>query len=396
MATTLTIGSGAKAKFWESAWLQGLPRAPPVRRKASERVLSASVAMEEPPGKKGPAMDPAQDSGRDWLSGLPEGVLHRIMSFLDSRQAVRTCVLSRRWRDLWRSVPRVHADICDLIPDRIIDVEGEKAKMVVFNSFINRLLERRDPTASIETFFCRCCIPDEDGNGSADANRWISYGLQKNAWFLEVVMLLKPLELDPSVFSSIYLRRIAFDNVFMDQGFFKQLQMGCPALERFDLDGCIVADDEISSNTLKPHNHSSLVQLTIENNLQWCPKFFNLVGLTLGKWCLNAIFYALIVFLQNSPRLEKPTLILAEDNWKTTEVFIGELEERSFTCEHLTSVEVKCWEDDPLVNNVVDFFVGSGMSSAQIHIEYEDNDEDQFHIESDNMVGFELEDEDED
>jgi hypothetical protein len=207
--------------------------------------------MEEPPGKKGPAMDPAQDSGRDWLSGLPEGVLHRIMSFLDSRQAVRTCVLSRRWRDLWRSVPRVHADICDLIPDRIIDVEGEKAKMVVFNSFINRLLERRDPTASIETFFCRCCIPDEDGNGSADANRWISYGLQKNAWFLEVVMLLKPLELDPSVFSSIYLRRIAFDNVFMDQGFFKQLQMGCPALERFDLDGCIVADDEISSNTLK-------------------------------------------------------------------------------------------------------------------------------------------------
>jgi hypothetical protein len=53
-------------------------------------------------------------------------------------------------------------------------------------------------------------------------------------------------------------------------------------------------------------------KLTIENNLQWCPKFFNLVGLTLGKWCLNANFYALIVFLQNSPRLEKLTLILAE------------------------------------------------------------------------------------
>ena len=179
---------------------------------------------------------------------------------------------------------------------------------------------------------------------------------------------------------------------------------------------------------MQPHNHSSLVQLTIENNLQWCPKFFNLVGLTLGKWCLNANFYALIVFLQNSPRLEKPTLILAEvkqfemyhayvkafarvhmplediaylfsflqDNWKTTEVFIGELEERSFTCEHLTSVEVKCWEDDPLVNNVVDFFVGSGMSSSQIHIEYEDDDEDQFHIESDDMFGFEFEYEDED
>uniref|UniRef100_A0A0E0B7G2 F-box domain-containing protein n=1 Tax=Oryza glumipatula TaxID=40148 RepID=A0A0E0B7G2_9ORYZ len=382
------------------------------------RLSGCSAAMEEPPGKKGPAMDPAQDSGRDWLSGLPEGVLHRIMSFLDSRQAVRTCVLSRRWRDLWRSVPRVHADIYDFTPDGTIDGEGEEdveeaEVVVVFNRFVNRLLERRDPTASIETFFFRCCIPDEDDDGSADANRWISYGLLKNAWFLEVVVQLNSLELDRSVFNSIYLRIIAFGNVFMDQGFFKQLQMGCPALERLYLDDCIVADDEISSNTLKVltfdttefcYEHrisistptvttlalcnticgkpvlkdvASLVsasvvlycvesgdfdandlrhylwsfshvkdlifsyqgkKLTIENNLQWCPKFFNLVGLTLGKWCLNANFYALIVFLQNSPRLEKLTLILAEDNCKTSEVFIGELEERSFTCEHSSEV----------------------------------------------------------
>uniref|UniRef100_A0A0E0M565 F-box domain-containing protein n=1 Tax=Oryza punctata TaxID=4537 RepID=A0A0E0M565_ORYPU len=354
-----------------------------------ERPLSGcSAAMEEPPGKQGPAMDPAQDSGRDWLSGLPEGILHRIMSFLDSRQAVRTCVLSRRWRDLWRSVPRVHADICDFTLYGIIHGEGdedleEAEVVVVFNSF--------------------------------------------------VVVVLNPLELDHTVFTSSYLRTIAFGNVFMDQGFFKQLQMGCPALERLYLDDCIVADGEISSQTLKVltfdttefcyeymisistptvttlalrnticgkpvlKDVASLVSasvLTIENNLQWCPKFFNLVGLTLGKWCLNANFYALIVFLQNSPRLEKLTKIGEIDSDTRREVFIGELEERSFTCEHLTSVEVKCWEDDPLVNNVVDFFVGSGMSSAQIHIENED--EDQFHIESDSMFGFGFEFEDED
>jgi hypothetical protein len=113
------------------------------------------------------------------------------------------------------------------------------------------------------------------------------------------------------------------------------------------------------------------VQLTIENNLQWCPKFFNLVGLTLGKWCLNANFYALIVFLQNSPRLEKLTLILAEDNWKTTEVFIGDLEERSFTCEHLKIVEIICMEDDePLAKIVEGLFVDNGMNSVRFDIKY--------------------------
>ncbi len=219
-------------------------------------MLSASVAMEEPPGKKGPAMDPAQDSGRDWLSGLPEGVLHRIMSLLDSRQAVRTCVLSRRWRDLWRSIPRVHADIYDFTPDGTIDGEGEEdveeaEVVVVFNRFVNRLLELRDPNASIRSFFLRFCRSDGGDDGSAEGNRWISYALQKNVRILEVSVLSYALELDHSVFSSRYLRTMDFSNVVMNQGFFKQLEMGCPELEELFLDECFIVDDEISSQTLK-------------------------------------------------------------------------------------------------------------------------------------------------
>ncbi|EEC66518.1 hypothetical protein OsI_32637 [Oryza sativa Indica Group] len=57
------------------------------------------------------ALPPVEDdAGRDWLGDLPEEVLHHIMSFLDARQAVRTCVLSRRWRNLWRTVPCINAD----------------------------------------------------------------------------------------------------------------------------------------------------------------------------------------------------------------------------------------------------------------------------------------------
>ncbi|CAN6318976.1 unnamed protein product, partial [Urochloa humidicola] len=43
------------------------------------------------------------------INALPNHVLIRAISFLEARQLVRTCLLSRRWRDLWRSVPRITA-----------------------------------------------------------------------------------------------------------------------------------------------------------------------------------------------------------------------------------------------------------------------------------------------
>jgi hypothetical protein len=214
--------------------------------------------MEAPPVKRGwRVMAPAHAGGReDRLSDLPEGVLHRVMSFLDSRQAVRTCVLSRRWRDVWRTVPRVHADFCDFTlnwtsDDDEVDEAAVAEDEVVFNRFVNRLLELRDPNASIRSFFLRFCRSDGGDDGSAEGNRWISYALQKNVRVLEVAVLSHALELDHSVFSSRYLRTMDFSNVVMNQGFFKQLEMGCPELEELFLDECFIVDDEISSQTLK-------------------------------------------------------------------------------------------------------------------------------------------------
>ncbi|CAL4986893.1 unnamed protein product [Urochloa decumbens] len=48
--------------------------------------------------------------GPDRLSALPDCILHVIMSFMKARQAVQTCVLSKRWRYLWHSVPCLDID----------------------------------------------------------------------------------------------------------------------------------------------------------------------------------------------------------------------------------------------------------------------------------------------
>ncbi|CAD6253215.1 unnamed protein product [Miscanthus lutarioriparius] len=49
----------------------------------------------------------------DRLSALPDCLLHVILSSLRARQVVQTCVLSTRWRHLWRSVPCLDVDIVE-------------------------------------------------------------------------------------------------------------------------------------------------------------------------------------------------------------------------------------------------------------------------------------------
>ncbi|KAJ1686904.1 hypothetical protein LUZ63_018294 [Rhynchospora breviuscula] len=42
------------------------------------------------------------------LSALPEPVLVHILSFMDPKEAVQTCILSKRWRKLWTLIPSLN------------------------------------------------------------------------------------------------------------------------------------------------------------------------------------------------------------------------------------------------------------------------------------------------
>ncbi|XP_062201087.1 putative F-box/FBD/LRR-repeat protein At1g78760 isoform X2 [Phragmites australis] len=379
------------------------------------------------------------------INALPDDALLHVISFLNARQAVRTCVLSRRWRHLWRSVARINASYEEF--DGMADTDEECNAL--FKKFISRFLILRNPTA-LDEFRLRYSIPDDDSIDSvhqleaesADANLWINHALQWNARSVKVSEWGLKLHLDPAVFTSNYLISLKLSNAILFPGFFRNIQTGCTKLERLILRGCAINDIEISSQTLKVltidiHCHftfdgwasisaPSLIyfgffgdgkipllnnmesletasvsvgtnhivvddihqflgslsgvtnldfyyqgkMLKMEHNSHWCPKFNNLTILTLGDWCLCADFYALIVFLQNSPNLVKLTLEF-ELSPDTGKKFIGELEERSFTCDHLKIVEIVCsedLEDDPVVKNLENFLLGSGISPDQIDI----------------------------
>ncbi|KAL6607901.1 hypothetical protein ACP70R_040964 [Stipagrostis hirtigluma subsp. patula] len=121
------------------------------------------------------------------------------------------------------------------------------------------------------------------------------------------------------------------------------------------------------SGVRKLEFHFVEIQLNMEKNLQWCPKFNNLKFLTLGEWCLHADFYALIVFLQNSPILVNLTLNLKQP-FHAPGRLMGELGDRSFKCKHLKNVQIICAESNSVVDSLEKFLLRNGITSGQIQI----------------------------
>jgi hypothetical protein len=55
----------------------------------------------------------------------------------------------------------------------------------------------------------------------------------------------------------------------------------------------------------------------------------------------------------------------------THQRFTGELEERSFSCEHLDSIDIVCWEvqeHDPVLDNLVELLTENGIEHDEIDI----------------------------
>ncbi|KAI4972118.1 hypothetical protein ZWY2020_003043 [Hordeum vulgare] len=422
-----------------------------VERTRSPPEPPAHHLFDETPLTSDPMAEASDDASiEDKISALPDGVLVHVLSHLCSREAVQTCVLSRRWRYLWRSVFCIDVSFVEF-EDRAAENDLEREEM--FKMFVNHLLILRKPV-DLKEFRLEYSLTVGDtvdiSANSDHANLWIAHALQYKAQTVKIGNYSEYLQLLPSVFNSTYLKRLHITNALLIQGFFERLGKGCPALEYLFLLNCGIKDLDIFSNTLKVliladimvshddpvsisapslislsveecpfgaslpilKNMSSLetasvlflegntncdadgirqflgglsgvrsldfyygdTQLEMENNHGWCPTFSNLTNLTLDSWCVHADLYALIVFLQNSPNLKKLTLKLNEPRYHTGVVsaIIGELEDRSFTCEQLEIVEIICSEGNALLPGVNQFLLEEcGIRPDQMRVNHQ-------------------------
>jgi hypothetical protein len=110
--------------------------------------------------------------GAERIGALPDDLLHHVLSFLPAHEVVRTCLLARRWRHLWKSAAAL----------RITGVKGCK-NAAWFVNFVDNLLFLRDPRVRLESFELDLDERDFDFEAFLPANE-----AHVNTWFRHAVM----------------------------------------------------------------------------------------------------------------------------------------------------------------------------------------------------------------
>ncbi|XP_044444468.1 uncharacterized protein [Triticum aestivum] len=80
---------------------------------ARQSTATSSASSTEPTAPRKDKKSP-RSTAVDRIGDLPDEIIHHLLSFLPAQEAVRTSVLARRWRHLWKSATGL----------RIVGIEG--------------------------------------------------------------------------------------------------------------------------------------------------------------------------------------------------------------------------------------------------------------------------------
>ncbi|CAL5067929.1 unnamed protein product [Urochloa decumbens] len=192
-------------------------------------------------------------SGRDRLSALPDELLHRVLSFLPSQQVVRTTVLSKRWTDLWRSVPCIDLDFWNF-PRHLeleMDWAGAWERMKDFTN--NLLMLHRAPC--LDAFRLNVLFHGHDETRHMDP--WVRRAIKDNPLLLKVsvICMTNPVSYYqlPHLGSSPCrrLRRLQLTGMSLDHSFAERLHSWWPYLDDLNLNKCCIGFCGIESNKLE-------------------------------------------------------------------------------------------------------------------------------------------------
>ncbi|KAJ4772828.1 FBD-associated F-box protein [Rhynchospora pubera] len=203
-------------------------------------------------------MERMENENPDRLSSLSDDLIVSILSHLPIKEVAQTCILSKRWRNLWAIVPSLCFDIHDW------NVDCEK-----FNDFVGNFLLKRDGACTDTHIFRILCqdimhICDSFDAVCSEANKWITYAVKHNVKILELSFdgycdldipdclftckTLEALKLDlydsnfmeliPSTIHLPRLRNLNLDQINFCDDNLEKVILGCPNLQDLSMENC--------------------------------------------------------------------------------------------------------------------------------------------------------------
>ncbi|XP_078154129.1 F-box protein At4g22280-like [Carex rostrata] len=220
--------------------------------------------------------DSEKTDGTDRISSLPDDVLTHILSFLSTREAVQTCILSKRWINTWAFVPDLKFDIMEFNLPKFLYTREEMIEK--FELLVKSVLEKRE-TSAVNKFQLRLdyeihwpctqavanCIGDVMKLGPRECfvEMCSCQNLNLNTdliftcaslidlWLYLSTEVYRFVAIEPNLVNLPCLKTLELYGVSMSDDSFKKLLLGCPVLEELVLQNCEMDTIEICSNTLK-------------------------------------------------------------------------------------------------------------------------------------------------
>ncbi|KAM7515385.1 hypothetical protein LguiA_004968 [Lonicera macranthoides] len=225
------------------------------------------------------------DSEEDRLSKLPVGIITQILSFLSTRESVRTSILSTRWKYIWSSVPALDLTYSDFKSKAYCrDVNFQKRNIIDnFLNVVDRLL-----TGHSQHVLDKVHI-DGSSSGTHDGshiNAWICAAIKRNVRKLNLLGLdsIKPHELHQSLLSSNALVVLKLDlNVILN---FPMTSTCFPNLKVLKLEHLVTFKDDTSAQNLIS-SCPVLEDLFISRNGSHNLRILNLTSWSLKKLVLR-------------------------------------------------------------------------------------------------------------
>ncbi|KAJ3691694.1 hypothetical protein LUZ61_020858 [Rhynchospora tenuis] len=199
------------------------------------------------------------ENSNDIISSFPDSVIHHIMSFLKKKEAVQTCILAKRWKNLWRTLPYLHLNLNDFRQENF-----SMASSQLFINFISNLLLLRDHTG-LHTFQLNCEAPIKCTDQIISG--WALYALRCKLRVLSLLVtkgaalqichsVFKCMSLEDlhfGLFDTVYminlmprittlphLKRLHLDTMLLDENFVENIFSGCPSLTDLHLASCLL------------------------------------------------------------------------------------------------------------------------------------------------------------